>query len=43
MLAMSHHIGDPNVIRSLALSPFSGRFTEFHADNVKADGFVAHQ
>jgi hypothetical protein len=34
--AMSPNIGDPDVIRSLALSPFSRRFNRLCADNVKS-------
>jgi hypothetical protein len=33
-LVLSRYIGDPDVILSLALSPFSGCFTRLHADNV---------
>jgi hypothetical protein len=36
LLALSHYIGDPNVIRSLASLPSSGSFTRLCADNVKS-------
>jgi hypothetical protein len=35
LLALSRYIGDPDVILSLASSPFSGCFTRLRADNVK--------
>jgi hypothetical protein len=36
LLALSRYIGDPNVIRSLALPPFSGCFTRICANIVKS-------
>ncbi len=36
LLAMSRFISDLDVIRSLALLPFSGRFTRLLADDVKS-------
>ncbi len=36
LLALSCYIGDPDMIRSPALLPFSGCFTRLHADNMKS-------
>jgi hypothetical protein len=33
---MWHYIGDPDIVRSLALSPFSGCLTRLRADDVKS-------
>ncbi len=40
LLALSHYIGDPDMIQSLASSPFSGHFTRLHAIDVKGQRWL---
>ncbi len=41
LLALSHYIGNPDMIGPVASSPFSGCFTRLCADNVSAD-LISH-